>query len=132
MRKVGVWIDHRKAVVAVIDGGEESLQTIEADVERHAGPSGGSRTSVPYGPQSPNDEHARERRYEQQLVRFYQTVIQALGQPAQLLVMGPAQAKQEFAAEIEKSPLRGVPMAVQPADEMSEAQVMESLLSFPT
>jgi hypothetical protein len=130
MRKVGIWIDHRKAVLAAIENGEESLRTLEADVGRHAGPSGGSRTATPWGPQAPNDEHARERRYEQHLVRFYHDVIQAAGRPDQLLVMGPAQAKHELAEEIAESPLKAVPLTVETVDEMTDAQVAARLRNF--
>jgi hypothetical protein len=130
MRKVCVWIDHNKAVVAAIDEGNESLETIASKAGRHARATGGDKTATPWGPQAPNEEHARERRYEHHLVEFYREVIRSLGRPDQLLVMGPAQAKQELQAEIGKSPLRQVPIVVETADEMSDARVMERLLAF--
>jgi hypothetical protein len=130
MRKVGVWIDHTKAVVAVIENGNESLETVESNVGRHAGPSGGSGNSTPWGPKAPNDEHKRERKYEQHLVRYYRDVIKHLGQPAQLMLIGPARAKQELKAELEKSQLKDVPTAVETTDEMTDAQVMAHLRAF--
>jgi hypothetical protein len=130
MKKVGVWIDHNKAVVAVIDEGNETLETVESNVGRHAGPSGGSGTSTPWAPHTANREHARERRYEQHLVKFYQHVIGRLGRPEQLMLIGPARAKNDLKAELEKSMLRDVPTVLETTDEMTDAQVMARLRAF--
>lgn len=130
MRKVGIWIDHSKAIVAVIENGDETLETVDSNVGRHAGPSGGSGNATPWGPKAPNREHARERRYEQHLVKFYKDVIKRLGQPAQLMLIGPARAKHDFKTELEKSTLRTVPTAIETTDEMTDAQVMARLREF--
>lgn len=130
MRKVCVWIDHNRAVIAAVDDGEESLETIPSDAGRHPREHGGSRTVEPWGPQAANDEHARERRYENHLAHFYRDVIRHLGHPDQLVVMGPAQAKQELKAEIEESLLRDVHVVLETAGEMTDPQVLARLRSF--
>lgn len=123
MRKVGIWIDHRRAVVVTIDGGEESIRTIEGQIERHAGPHGGWGTSTPYGRQVGSDEKAQEK-YWHHVVSFYREVIAGLDKPDQLLVLGPADAKREFAEEVQKTyALREVPLRTEPADKMTDAQV---------
>ena len=46
--KVGLWIDHRKAlIVAVTDKGEE-MRLIISKVEKQPGRSGGIRSTAPY------------------------------------------------------------------------------------
>jgi hypothetical protein len=130
MRKVCVWIDHNRAVVAAIDDGEESLETIASNVGRHARATGGWRTATPWGPQVPNDERSRERKYHHLLAQFYRDVIRHIGRPDQLVLMGPAQAKEELKAEIEDSPLRDVRVVLESADEMTDPQVMARLRSL--
>jgi hypothetical protein len=130
MRKVCVWIDHNRAVIAAVDDGEESLETIPSHAGRHAKPQGGSRTAAPWGPQTSNSERSREHRYENQLAHFYRDVIRHLGHPDQLVVMGPAQAKQELKAEIEESLLRDVNVVLETAGEMTDPQVLARLRSF--
>ncbi len=130
MRKVCVWIDHRRAVVAAIDDGEESLETLESHVERHARAAGGSRMAVPWGPQGPDEERSHERRYGIELARFYRDVIRHIGRPDQLVVMGPAQAKLELKAEIEDSLLRDVNVVIETAGDMTDPQVLARLRSF--
>src|SRR5262245_30896127 len=133
MRKVCVWIDHSRAVIAAIDDGEESLEIIPSGAGRHARAQGGSRTATPWGrdsAQTSNDERSRERRYESHLAHFYRDVIRHLGHPDQLVVMGPAQAKQELKAEIEESLLRDVNVVLETAGEMTDPQVLARLRSF--
>jgi hypothetical protein len=131
VRRIGIWIDHRKAVVVTIDQGTQAHRTIEADVGRHAKATGGWRTATPYGPQVPNEEHAREHRYMHHLVDFYKDVIKAIDGPDHLLIMGPAQAKDEFANEVRKTPtLRHVPLTVVAADKMSDARIVERVRKF--
>jgi len=130
MRKVCVWIDHSRAVIAAIDDGEESLVTIPSGAGRHPREHGGSRTVAPWGPQTSNRERSREHRYENHLVHFYRDVIRHLGHPDQLVIMGPAQAKQELKAEIEESLLRDVNVVLETAGEMTDPQVLARLRSF--
>jgi hypothetical protein len=125
-----VWIDHSRAVVAAIDDGEETLETIAANVGRHAHPGGGWRTATPWGPQVSNDERSRERKYDNHLGQFYREVIRHIGHPDELVVMGPAQAKLELKAEIEDSLLRDVRVVLETAGEMTDPQVMARLRSF--
>jgi len=47
--RVGLWIDHRKAVIAIISqDGEETLE-IQSHVEKQPGRVAGVRSTTPYG-----------------------------------------------------------------------------------
>ena len=60
--KVGLWIDHRKAlIVAVTDKGEE-IRLIISKVEKQLGRSGGIRSTTPYESQLVPADDSRERR----------------------------------------------------------------------
>ena len=49
--KVGLWIDHRKAIVVAVTDKEEELALIISAVEKQARRSLGSRHEGPYEPQ---------------------------------------------------------------------------------
>ena len=113
-----------QAVVVTIENGNETVETIEGDIERHPKPSGGWRSATPWGPQSAVNEHRVEEKYRLHVVNFYKDVIKSIGKPDQLLVMGPAQAKREFAEEIEKiGELRSIALKVETADKMTDPQI---------
>lgn len=124
MKKVGIWIDHRRAVVVTIENGEESIKTIEGDADHKPKAAGRSGNPTKYGPQATINEHRVEENYKLHVVNFYKDVIKFVGKADQLLIMGPAQAKLEFVEEIEKvADLRAVQRKVETADKMTDPQV---------
>jgi hypothetical protein len=132
MRKVGIWIDRRRAVVVEIENGAENVRTMESNVEPPGPPASGSRPSTPRGPRGfLVKEHGREEHYMHQLANFYRNVASQIGRPDRLLVMGPANAKKEF-AEIAQTlhDLSGVPMAIEAADKMTDPQIAAKVRDY--
>lgn len=124
MKKVGIWIDHRTAVVVTIEDGKESIRTIEGEADRQPKAAGRSGNPTKWGPQAAVNEHRVAEHYRHQVAVFYKEVIKSIGTVDQLLVMGPAQAKLEFADELKKvADLRQVPLKVETADKMTDPQI---------
>lgn len=122
-RQVGMWLDHRKAVVVSLADGRESIEVLESNMEKHVRPAGGSRSKSPYGPQDVMKEDGRERKYKLHLSRWYDTVAEQVGTADELLVMGPGEARNEFKRHVEGSPLAGRIVAVETADKMTDPQI---------
>ena len=78
--KVGIWIDHKKAVIVSASADRVAAEILESNVGSHA------RYS---GPQDGGGEKQYEERYSQHLDRYYDKVISHLGQPEALLIFGP-------------------------------------------
>jgi hypothetical protein len=124
MKKVGIWIDHRNAVIVTIEDGRESITTIESDIDHQPKAAGRTGNPTKWGPQAPINERRIEENYRHQVVLFYKDVIKSIGKADQLLVMGPAQAKLEFAEELKKvADLRQVPLKVETVDKMTDPQI---------
>jgi hypothetical protein len=124
MKKVGIWIDHKRAVVVEIVDGVENRRTIESEVEPLAPPSGGKRLGIPWAPRSGFKEHGRKEHHQHQLAGFYKNVAAQIGRPDHLLVMGPSTAKNEFAEVAQNThELNGVPIKVESADKMTDPQI---------
>lgn len=83
-RNVGVWIDHRKAVVVGITDGVEDIHSIVSDMEKHVRFSGGQA------------EDQQEHRYTNHLNEYYAKVISLLHNADSILILGPGEAKGEF------------------------------------
>ena len=69
-KAVGVWIDHREAVIITVADEGEAIQRIGSDVEQH------SRFSAHAPEGSPEDR--RDRRFGEHLHRYYDEVIAAI------------------------------------------------------
>ena len=131
MKKVGIWIDHRRAVVVEIVDGVESRRIIESDVEPLPPTSGGKRTGTPWAPRTGTKEFGREEAHQHKMTNFYRNVASQIGRPDHLLVMGPATAKQEFVDTVQTlSSLHGVPIKIEPADKMTDPQIAAKVRDY--
>ena len=91
---VGVWIDHKKAVIVSIAAGQVTTRTQESGVGPHPHYSGS---------QEGGGEKKYEERHNQDLDQYYDDVIRQLGTPDTLLLFGPGEAKLQLKARLGRS-----------------------------
>ena len=70
-RTVGLWIDHRKAVIVVVSDKGEETSVIESNVEKQPGRFEGKRSVDPYEAQMVPADNSRERKFTGQLNTYY-------------------------------------------------------------
>jgi len=123
-QSVGLWIDHRKAIVVTIKNDKEFMRVIESNVEPRVRLAGGSRTATPYGPQEVASESKRDERYRHHLDAYYHEVIQVIRDADSILIFGPGEAKGELKKAIEESRELGRRIVgVESADKMTQRQI---------
>ena len=123
-KKVGLWIDHKNAIVVTLKSEKATTKIIECDIERHVHPSGGARSSTPYGPQDVVSESKWEGRYKHHFDRYY-NVIDFIRNADEIYIFGPASAKEELKKAIDKSKdLASRIVGVEPADKMTRNQIV--------
>jgi stalled ribosome rescue protein Dom34 len=128
---VGVWIDHREAVVVTVDEEETELIHVESRVEMSHRLSGGSRSKTPYGPQDIASEHRMEERRKHQLNRFFDGLMAHLRSPGQIFIMGPGEAKRKFVRYLQHDHGAGQRVAgVETRDKMPDNQIVEAVEEF--
>jgi hypothetical protein len=115
MRKtVGVWIDHRKAiVVALTDKGEETGLII-SKVEKQLRRSGDSPLKGPYKSQQVPAGH---------LNIYYDAVIACIRDAESILIFGPGEAKGELKTRLERNDLGGHVVGIETVDKMTDRQI---------
>jgi hypothetical protein len=131
-RKLGLWIDHRKAVIVIVSEKGEELQSIQSDLEKHVGYSGGSHPHAPYGNQESVPEDTRQRRFAHHLNRFYDEVISAIRTCGPYLLFGPGEAKVELATRLESGAVRGRIVGVETTDKMTDRQIIAKVRRYFT
>jgi hypothetical protein len=130
-KSVGIWVDHKKAIIVSMREGEERLTCIESGVEPRVRLSGGSRSSTPYGPQEGPSERGIEERRNRQLSRYYRRIIRRIGDAWSILIFGPGEAKVELEREMKRSKtLASRIVGIQPADKMTERQIAAKVRKF--
>ena len=114
-KELGLWIDHREAVIVTVAKEGEEIMRIRSDVEPH------ERFSANSGDGSPEDR--RDRRFGDHLQQYYAEVIEAIRSADSILILGPGEAKGELEKRLEHEKLSGRIVGIESADKMTEPQI---------
>ena len=129
-KQIGLWIDHKKAVIVILEGKKEELRKIESNMEKHVRYKGGARGKTAYSPQFLSAETQEDRRYREHLNKYYQQVISAIGEADSLLVFGAGEAKREFEKHLTQKKNRVRNIHVETADKMTERQIAAKVRNY--
>jgi hypothetical protein len=122
-RVVGLWIDHRKAViVAIVGEGKEIILTMKSHMEPHVRFAGGSRSTANQSLEA-TSEDMRDRRFADHLNTFYDEVISHIREAESILVFGPGEAKGELEKRLESKGLGRRIVGVETIDKMTDGQI---------
>jgi len=114
--KVGIWIDHKKAVIVSASANQITTKTLESEVGSHP------RYS---GPQDAGGEKKYEERHGQHLDQYYDDVISRLGQPEAVLILGPGEAKLQLKERLSRSrALAERVVEIETTDKLTEPQIV--------
>jgi len=121
--RVGLWIDHRKAVVVTItDAGEEMGLTI-SKVDTQLRRSGDSPMKGSYEPLQVPADDSRQRALTAHFKTYYDAVIGSLHDAESILIFGPGEAKNELRERLEERSLGGRVVGVETTDKMTDHQI---------
>jgi len=113
-KTVGLWIDHKKAVVVFVDGRDTELKEISSDIEQHHRQSGVA---------TPADD-VRQRELTGHLNRFYDEVVACIRDTESILILGPGEAKGELSKRLDKDNLSKRIVGVKTSDKMTDKQIV--------
>ena len=88
-KKVGLWIDGRKAVIVSIANKVEAKRIITSDMQNYV-----LHSTVVPGDGAP--ENVRDRRYWNHLGEYYGNIVAHIRDAAEIQIFGPAGAKYEL------------------------------------
>lgn len=120
---VGLWVDHKKAVLASVRGRRVETHLTISHVEKQLRRTGSSPLKGSFDDFEVPAGDSRKRAFLGHLNVYYDTVIAGLGNPDAILIMGPGEAKVELKKRLMKTPLGKRIADVQPADKMTDTQV---------
>lgn len=129
--QIGIWIDHKEAVLVAIGGEKTTVARIKSNAESHFRPSGGRKMGGTSVAQSVSKEQTADERRKHQLHDFYQMVIKKIQKADTVFIFGPAEAKLELVREIESIKGRHAAIAaVETTDRLTENEIVAKVKAF--
>ena len=115
-KDIGLWIDHRKAVVVMVSDEGEEVKEITSHMEKHVRFSSGSS-------EAGQGEDVRDRQFTNHLNSYYDTVISMIRDGDSIQIFGPGEAKGELEKRLESKELGGHIVSVETVDKMTDRQI---------
>ena len=121
-RAVGLWIDHRKAVIVVVTDQGETTSLILSRVEKQLGRYAGVRSTARYESQQVPADDRQERRFTAQLATYYDAVVACIGAADAIFIFGPGEAKVELEHRLKKERGKRI-IGIETIDRMTDRQI---------
>ena len=115
-KEIGLWIDHRKAVVVIISNEGEEVREITSHMDKHVRFSSGTS-------EDGSSEDVRDRQFENSLNSYYDAVIAVIRYGESIQIFGPGEAKCELKKRLESKELGGRIVGVETVDKMTDRQI---------
>ena len=113
---IGLWIDHRKAVIVTVSDEGEQVKEITSHMEKHVRFS----DAASKGSQG---EDVRDRQFENHLNSYYDAVIAVIRDGDFIQIFGPGEAKGELEKRLEHEGLKEHLLAIETVDKMTDRQI---------
>jgi hypothetical protein len=129
-KNIGVWIDHKKAILVIQGEQGEDIQKIESGVGRHVPYRGASHTKAPYSAQHQQGDDQLDNKFAEQLNKFYDKVIAHIRAAEAVMIFGPGEAKGELEKRITHEKVKVKIVGVETADKMTDRQVSTKVRKY--
>ena len=129
-RKVGLWIDHRNAVIVFLAGEEEEIQLVRSNVEKQIRRAAGSRSGGSFESQAVQSDGRQQRAFTRHLNTYYNEVISCIRDAESILIFGPGEAKGELKKHLEHQRLGERIVGIETTDKMTDPQITAKVRQY--
>jgi hypothetical protein len=128
--KVGLWIDHRQAIVVAIAEHGEKIEEIVSGVEKQLQRGGDRPLEGNYEASQVPADNRRQRDFTEHLNIYYDAVIVSIRDAESILIFGPGEAKGELKERLIKNNLDGHIVDIETVDEMTNPQIAAKVRAY--
>ena len=109
---VGVWIDHRRALIVFVDGKQTDTHAVTSHEQTHA-----QRAAVPA-------DDIRQIQSTAQLNEYYNELVSLISDAKSILILGPGEAKGELRKRLDIASLGGRTVELETSDKITDPQIV--------
>lgn len=128
--KVGLWIDHKEAIMIFISAQGEEQKIIISNVEKQLSRNGEEPLKGPYESQQVPASDSQQNKFTYQLNIFYDEVIESIGNAKSILIFGPGEAKNELEESIKRKNIFGQVIKIETVDKMTNNQIVSKVRNY--
>lgn len=129
-KEVGLWLDHREAVLVTLENGTETTQEVRSNMEKRVRFSSSMRSNDHTDTLGSAAEDIRDRSYKAHLDQYYGRLLSFIGDADAILIIGPGEAKVELESLLEHHGLRERVVGIESADKMTNRQIAARVRTF--
>lgn len=122
-KEVGLWIDHREAIIVTVTDSGEEIKHITSDSGKHVRYSGSSHSKTPEGSKEITSEDRRDRKFINTLNRYYAEIIAVVCDATSIQIFGPGEAKGELEKRLEHEGIKAHILVIETVDKMTDHQI---------
>lgn len=122
-KQIGLWIDHRKAVVVTVSAESEEVKEITSHMEKHVRFASGNS-------EDDSAENMRDRKYGNHLNSYYDSVIDVIRDADTIQIYGPGEAKGELEKRLESKGLGEHIVRIETVDKMTDRQITAKVREY--
>jgi hypothetical protein len=115
-KKVGLWIDHKRAVIFSMSNEGAEIKRISSELE--------SNLRLSSEVQKESAEKHKDKRLTGHLNNYYDEVLSHIRDAESILIFGPGEAKGELKKRLESIELHGHIVGFETADKMTDNQIV--------
>jgi len=120
---VGLWIDHRKAIIVTVTDKGEEMGLVISKADKQLRRSGDSPLKGPYESSQVPASDSHQRTLTGHLNIYYDAVIASIGDAESILIFGPGDAKGELKKRLKRNNLGGRIVGIETVDKMTDRQI---------
>ena len=128
-KRVGLWIDHRKAVIVTIENETEVIREISSNMEKHIRFSNSTDSHDAIETRGSSSEDVRDRQFGDHLKVFYDEVITSIRDADSIWIFGPGEAKVELENRLKHDELGARIVGIETVDKMTYHQIAAKVRS---
>jgi stalled ribosome rescue protein Dom34 len=121
--RIGLWIDHKTAVIVTVDEKGTTVKKIESGAIHHEF-RGATHPKTAYSAQYSKGEDQLDQKFIEHLNKYYEQVIALLRGADSILIFGPGEAKSELSKRLARAKGAGPEIRIEAADKMTDRQIV--------
>jgi hypothetical protein len=129
-QNIGLWVDHKKAILVIQGEKGEDIQKIESGIGRHVPYRGASHPKSPYSAQYQQGDNQLDNKFAEQLNKFYKKIIAYIRTAEAVLIFGPGEAKRELEKRIAHEKVKVHIVGIETADKLTERQIATKVRKY--